>query len=167
VSTYEDLCALYQRARARANERRERAAGVCAQAGDRIVRRLGVPDGAYVWRPADAEPDESSAACVLADVIHADEEGVWHAGMQILVRVDGEKDDALPIFFVLSVREDAGHFIVSMGDGDAGHRVDGLDSAALDALAADTERRLRAWFTENLDRMLGAAGPVAQFGQYL
>ena len=67
MSTYEELCELYARANTRANERRRRAATVFAQAGDRIVRRLGVPEGAYGWRPAEFDSDDEAPPELLDD----------------------------------------------------------------------------------------------------
>lgn len=167
MSTYEEFCELYARARARANERRQRCAAVLAQAGDRIVRRLGIPEGAHAWRPAESEPDESGAPGTLADAMSADDDGVWRVGMQILLRDPGDPEHPFPILFSLGVKEDAEHFVVSMADGEVGHRVLPDAPGGLDALAAEADRRLREWLAENLDRALGAAGPRGQFGLYL
>jgi hypothetical protein len=97
----------------------------------------------------------------------ADDEGVWHAGVQLLLR-DGEDVEAtLPIFFDLCAQEEGDHFVVSIAGEEPTHRIHPGDEAALGGLAADAERRLREWLAENLDRILGAASRGEQFGVYL
>ena len=164
MAAYQELCELYARARARANQRRQRCAVILEQVGERIVGRLGVPEGAHGWRPVESEPEEGKSSCALAEAMSADDEGVWHAGLQILLR-DGE--DELPIFFDLCAQEEGDHFLVSIAGEEPTHRIHPGEEAALEGVAADVERRLRKWLAENLDRVLGAAGRGEQFGLYL
>lgn len=168
MAAYQELCELYARARARANERRRRCAEVLAQAGERIVQHLGVPESAHGWRPVEGEPEEGEKLYTLEQAMSADDEGVWHAGVQILLRAGEDPEGALPIFFDLCAQEEEeNHFRVSIAGEDPAHRIHLGDAAALDLLAADVERRLREWLAENLDRVLGAAGRGEQFGLYL
>lgn len=167
MSAYQELCELYARARARAEERRVRHAAVLEQVGAQIVKRLGVPEAAYGWQPLEGGPAEEGPGCTLPDAMSADEEGVWHVGMQIQLRAGDDPRSVLPLFFDLSAKEQGDHFLVSLSDGDPGHRIHPGDTSELDALAAEAERRLREWLAENLDRVLGAQGRGEQFGLYL
>jgi hypothetical protein len=99
--------------------------------------------------------------------MNAEDDGTWHVGMEIVLRACQAPESTFPVFFSLGVREEGDHFVVSLADGDAGTRLHPGDDDALDALAAEAERRLREWLLENLDRVLGIAPPGKEFGLYL
>ena len=169
MTTYEELCQRYAAARARAAERRDRVRALLLRVGERVVRRLGVPDTAHGWRNVETEeePAEGEEAPSLADVLTLDDDGVWHAGLQIVLRDGAPDEGSLPLFFDIGVREEEDHLLVAIGEGNPPRRVHGGDETALDALAAEAESRLREWLTENLDRVLGAPGSTGHFGVYL
>lgn len=165
MSAYEDLCERLARARERARERRERIARVFERIGAAIVQRLGVPEGAHEWcaLELDAEPERVP----LVDAIGVDEEGAWHVGLRILVRVEGDAASTLPLVLDLRLREQNGRAVLSFSDEEPHHPVDPDRPEDLSAVAADAEQRLRAWMDENLDHVVGGAGRGERFGQYL
>lgn len=167
MSAYQDLCDQLARARDRARERRERFAGVFEEVGASIVKHLGVPDDAHEWCALELEPEPEPARIPLVDAIGVDEEGAWHVGLRILLRVGEDPASILPLVLDLRVREQNGRVVLSFSDEDPHHTIHADRPDGLAAVAADAERRLRAWMAENLDQVVGAAGRGERFGQYL
>jgi hypothetical protein len=167
VSVYQDLCGQLARARERARERRARFAGLFEAVGASIVEHLGIPEEAHEWCALEVESEPESGGVPLVDAMAVDEEGAWHVGLRILVRVAGDPASTLPLVLDLRLREQNGRAVLSFSDEGPRHLVHPDRSDELAAVAQDAERRLRAWMEENLDRVVGAAGGGEQFGQYL
>lgn len=168
MSAYQDLCDLLARARERARQRRERLAPVFERAGASIVTHLGVPDDAHEWCLLELASEEPPGRTALADAMSSDEEGSWRIGLRIVVRSPGEPEGTLPLVLELCAREEEeGRVVLSFSDEDPRHHVHPDRPADFAAVAIDAERRLRAWMDENLERVLGAAGPGERYGQYL
>lgn len=167
MSAYQDFCDQLARARELARERREHIAGVFEQVGASIVKHLGIPEDVHEWCAIDLESEPESGRIPLVDAMSISEDGSWHVGLRILVRVGGDPESTLPLVLDLRVREQNGRAVFSFSDEDSQRpihpdRPDELASAGIDA-----ERRLRAWMDENLEQVVGAAGHGERFGQYL
>jgi hypothetical protein len=164
---YQDLCDQLARARERARERRERFAGAFEQVGASIVKHLGIPEDAHEWCALDLEAEPEAGRVPLVDAMSTDEEGSWHVGLRILVRVGGDPESTLPLVLDLRVREQNGRVVLSFSDEEPHHPLRPDRPDELVSVAIDAERRLRAWMAENLDHVVGAAGRGERFGQYL
>jgi len=167
VSAYEDLCDQLARARERARERRERFARVFEQVGASIVKQLGIPEDAHEWCALELESEPEPGRIALVEAMSTDEEGSWHVGLRILVRVVGDPTSTLPLVLDLRVREQNGRAVLSFSDEEPHHPIHPDRPDELASVASDAERRLRAWMDENLDHVVGAAGRGERFGQYL
>ncbi len=167
MSTYQDLCELFARARDRAQQRRQRFAAVFEEAGRAIVKHLGIPDDAHAWSPLDLEQEEEPSGIPLAEAMSSDEEGAWHVGLRILLRAGSEPETTMPLVIDLRAQEEDGRLVLSFSDDEPRFRIHPDHPADFEAVAIDAERRLRAWMAESLDRVLGAAGKGERFGQYL
>lgn len=169
MTVYDELCQRFAQARARADARRERVRALLDRVGARVILRLGVPGNAHGWRDVETElePAEGETQPSLSEVLRIDEEGVWHAGLQIVLRAGEPSDATLPLFFDLGVREEGDRLFVAIGEGNPPRRMLDGDESALDALAEEAELRVREWIAENLDRVLGGPGTAGHFGVYL
>lgn len=166
MTRYEELCASYADARARADARRARCAALLERLRGRLVAHLEMPADALAFRPVDSEPESAPSETLLGAMSVADD-GAWHVGIQIELRDPAKPDTPFLVSFDLTVREDEGRFVVSVSEDDPGRVVQAEDTAALDEVAASLYRRLADWLRENLDQALGAAGRSERFGVYL
>lgn len=167
MSAYQDLCDRLARARERAREWRERFAGVFEQVGASIVKSLDIPDDAHEWCALEFESEPEPGGIPLLDAMSLDEDGSWHVGLRILVRVGGDPASALPLVLDLRVREQNGRAVFSFSDDEPQRPIHPDRPDELASVGSDAERRLRAWMDENLDQVVGAAGRGERFGQYL
>ncbi|RIL02374.1 MAG: hypothetical protein DCC71_16475 [Proteobacteria bacterium] len=166
MSRYDDLCNRYAKARGAAEARRDRCAAVVEKLRERVRVQLGAPEDAVGYRALDADTDEPTAL-PLTEALSVAEDGAWQVGIQIMLRDPAKPDAPFHIFFGVRMREDDGRLVVSLSDDDPGRAVSADDGAAIEAVAADAQRRLEDWLAANLDRALGAPGAPERYGVYL